>query len=81
LKKRTAISVLFKVNILVLPFLAEATMIMAQAHMAHEEYLLAEHFLDEYIRRYATPEGREYAEFLKSKPNFWPFPIRDVIKV
>lgn len=56
------------------PFLSEATMIMAQAHMAHEEYLLSEHFLDEYIRRYATPEGREYAEFLKVKGKFLALP-------
>jgi outer membrane protein assembly factor BamD len=56
------------------PFLSEATMIMAQAHMAHDEYLLAEHFLDEYIRRYATPEGREYAEFLKVKAKFLALP-------
>lgn len=56
------------------PFLAEATMIMAQAHMAHDEYLLAEHFLNEYIRRYATPEGREYAEFLKIKAKFLALP-------
>ncbi|MDD5716407.1 MAG: outer membrane protein assembly factor BamD [Sulfuricurvum sp.] len=56
------------------PFLAEATMIMAQAHMAHEEYLLAEHFLGEYIRRYATVEGREYAEFLKIKSKFLALP-------
>ena len=56
------------------PFLAEATMIMAQAHMAQEEYLLAEHFLNEYIRRYATPEGREYAEFLKIKAKFLALP-------
>lgn len=56
------------------PFLSEATMIMAQAHMAHDEYLLAEHFLDEYIRRYATPEGREFAEFLKVKAKFLALP-------
>lgn len=56
------------------PFLAEATMIMAQAHMAHDEYLLSEHFLNEYIRRYATPEGREYAEFLKIKAKFLALP-------
>jgi len=56
------------------PFLAEATMIMAQAHMAHDEYLLAEHFLNEYIRRYATPEGRENAEFLKIKAKFLALP-------
>jgi len=56
------------------PLLAEATMIMAQAHMAHEEYLLAEHFLNEYIRRYATPEGKEYAEFMKIKAKFLALP-------
>lgn len=56
------------------PVLGEATMIMAQAHMAHEEYLLAEHFLNEYIRRYATPSGREYAEFLKIKAKFLALP-------
>jgi outer membrane protein assembly factor BamD len=56
------------------PFLSEATMIMAQAHMVHEEYLLAEHFLNEYIRRYATNEGREYAEFLKIKSKFLALP-------
>lgn len=56
------------------PLLSESTMIMAQAHMAHNEYLLAEHFLNEYIRRYATPEGREYAEFLKVKAKFLALP-------
>lgn len=56
------------------PFLSEATMIMAQAHMAHDEYLLSEHFLNEYIRRYATPEGRENAEFLKIKAKFLALP-------
>lgn len=56
------------------PMLGDATMILAQAHMAKEEYLLAEHFLNEYIRRYATPEGREYAEFLKIKAKFLALP-------
>ncbi|HEX5711035.1 MAG TPA: outer membrane protein assembly factor BamD [Sulfuricurvum sp.] len=56
------------------PLLGEATLIMAQAHMAYEEYLLAEHFLDEYNRRYATREGREYAEFLKIKSKFLALP-------
>ncbi|HEX5624243.1 MAG TPA: outer membrane protein assembly factor BamD [Sulfuricurvum sp.] len=56
------------------PLLSEATLIMAQAHMAYEEYLLAEHFLDEYNRRYATVAGREYAEFLKIKAKFLALP-------
>ncbi|MBV5335228.1 MAG: outer membrane protein assembly factor BamD, partial [Sulfuricurvum sp.] len=56
------------------PLLVEATLIMAQAHMAYEEYLLSEHFLDEYNRRYATREGREYSEFLKIKSKFLALP-------
>lgn len=56
------------------PLLNEATLIMAQAHMAYEEYLLAEHFLDEYNRRYATQSGKEYAEFLKIKSKFLALP-------
>lgn len=56
------------------PLLSEATLIMAQAHMAYEEYLLSEHFLDEYNRRYATSAGKEYAEFLKIKAKFLALP-------
>jgi outer membrane protein assembly factor BamD len=56
------------------PLLNEATLIMAQAHMAYEEYLLSEHFLDEYNRRYATSAGKEYAEFLKIKSKFLALP-------
>ena len=37
------------------PLLPEATMILAIAHMQDEEYILTEHFLDEYNNRYANP--------------------------
>lgn len=56
------------------PLLPEATLIMAQMHLANEEYLLSEHFLDEYSRRYATRNGREYAEYLKVKSKFYALP-------
>ena len=61
------------------PLLPEATMILATAHMYVEEYLLAEHFLNEYIRRYANANEREYAEFLKIKAKYLalPNPRRD----
>jgi outer membrane protein assembly factor BamD len=61
------------------PLLPEATMILATAHMYYAEYLLSEHFLNEYIRRYATPSEREYAEFLKIKAKYMalPHPRRD----
>jgi outer membrane protein assembly factor BamD len=61
------------------PLLPEATLIMAQSHIQYEEYLLAEHFLNEYIKRYATPAEREYSEYLKIKSKYMalPNPRRD----
>jgi len=61
------------------PLLPEATMILAIAHMNEEEYLISEHFLDEYITRYATQNEKEYAEFLKVKAKYLslPNPRRD----
>lgn len=61
------------------PLLPEATLMMAQAHLVEEEYLLTEHFLNEYIRRYARPKEREYAEYLKVKAKYLslPRPRRD----
>ena len=61
------------------PLLPEATMILAIAHMHYEEYLLSEHFLDEYVKRYATVNEKEAAEFLKIKAKYMalPNPRRD----
>ncbi|MEA1892243.1 MAG: outer membrane protein assembly factor BamD [Campylobacterota bacterium] len=61
------------------PLLPEATMILAIAHMHHEEYLLSEHFLNEYVKRYATQNEKEEAEFLKIKAKYMalPNPRRD----
>jgi outer membrane protein assembly factor BamD len=43
------------------PLLPEATMILAIAHMHYEEYLLTEHFLNEYVKRYENPNEKEFA--------------------
>ena len=61
------------------PLLPEATMILAIAHMHFEEYLLSDYFLDEYIKRYATENEKEQAEFLKIKSKYMalPNPRRD----
>jgi len=61
------------------PLLPEATMILAIAHMQDEEYLLGEHFLNEYVKRYATPNEKEFVEFLKIKAKYFalPNPRRD----
>jgi len=61
------------------PLLEQATIIMAQAHMKVGEYMLAEHFLDEYIRRFADANEREFASYLKMRAQFMalPNPRRD----
>jgi outer membrane protein assembly factor BamD len=61
------------------PLLPEATIILAISHMHYEEYILAEHFLDEYIKRYATLNQKEEADFLKIKAKYMslPNPRRD----
>jgi outer membrane protein assembly factor BamD len=47
--------------------------------MHYEEYLLTEHFLNEYVKRYANENEIEYAEFLKIKAKYMalPNPRRD----
>jgi outer membrane protein assembly factor BamD len=61
------------------PFLPEATFMLAIAHLHNEEYLLSEHFLDEYLKRYANLNEKENAEFLKIKAKYLalPLPRRD----
>jgi len=66
-----------KVSICV-PLLPTAIMMLAQAHMQKEEYLLANYYWDEYNKRYADEEGREYAEFMKLKASF--LGVKDVYK-
>jgi outer membrane protein assembly factor BamD len=41
--------------------------------MQDEEYLLANFYLDEYIKRYGDRKRSEYAKFLKIKANFESF--------
>ena len=61
------------------PLLPEATMILAISHMYYEEYLLSEHFLNEYVKRYANSNAKEFSEFLKIKAKYLslPNPRRD----
>ncbi len=61
------------------PLLPQATVILAVAHMHYEEYLLSEHFLNEYIKRYANSNEKEESEFLKIKAKYMalPNPRRD----
>ena len=56
------------------PLLPESMIILAQAHMAEEEYLLANFYLDEYIKKFGTKKKSEYVRFMKIKANFESFP-------
>ena len=55
------------------PLLKEATLILAQAHMDNEEYLMAKYYLDEYIKRYGNEENVQFAKYLKIKASFLAF--------
>ncbi len=59
------------------PLLEPALLILAQAHMEEEEYLLANFYLDLYIKRYGDRKKNEYAKYLKIKANFLSFTYPD----
>ncbi len=61
------------------PLIPEATLILANAHIENEEYLLANYYLDEYTKRYANNRNIEFIKFLKLKANYSSFkhPNRD----
>ena len=55
------------------PLLQEAMLVMAQAHMDSEEYLMAKYYLDEYIKRFGDEKSRPFAQYLKIKASFLGF--------
>ena len=55
------------------PLLQTSMLILANAHIEEEEYILANFYLDEYIKRYGDRKNSEYAKFLKIKANFESF--------
>ncbi|RLA72933.1 MAG: outer membrane protein assembly factor BamD [Epsilonproteobacteria bacterium] len=52
------------------PLLPTAIIMLAHGHMESEEYLMANYYFDEYNKRFATSDGREYADFMKLKSAF-----------
>jgi len=60
------------------PLLPTATMELAQAHMEEHEYIMADYYLDEYLKKYASGERIEQAKFLKIKAAF--LGIKDINK-
>ncbi len=60
------------------PLLPTATMMLAQAHIADESYQMADYYIDEYIKKYASNQNLEYAKFLKLQAGF--LNIKDINK-
>ena len=52
------------------PLLPTATMLLAQTHMDEQEYIMADYYLDEYLKKYAGGARVEQAKFLKIKAAF-----------
>ncbi|WP_456382738.1 outer membrane protein assembly factor BamD [Hydrogenimonas sp.] len=53
------------------PLIPEAMLILMQAHMDAEEYLLANFYLEEYMKRYGSFKNRELAQFIQIKAAFY----------
>ena len=60
------------------PLLPTATMLLANAHMEDQAYIMADYYLDEYLKKYAAGSNIEQAKFLKIKAAF--LGIKDVNK-
>ena len=60
------------------PLLPSAIIMLAHGHMDSEEYLMANYYFDEYNKRFASSDGREYADYMKLKSAF--LGIQDINK-
>jgi len=60
------------------PLLPTATMFLAQAHMEDQAFIMADYYLDEYLKKYASGKSIEQAKFLKIKAAF--LGIKDINK-
>ena len=56
------------------PLLPDAMMMLANAHMQDEEYVLANFYLDEYLKRYGNKANADHVRFMKIKANYEAFP-------
>lgn len=57
------------------PLLASAMLILSQAHAKEHEYLLANYYIDEYIKLYGNSKNYEWLSYLKIKNNFNAFSL------
>jgi outer membrane protein assembly factor BamD len=55
------------------PYIKDAILLLAQAHIKDDEYLLANFYFDEFIKKYANSNEIEYARFMKIKSSYLGF--------
>ncbi len=55
------------------PLLPSALMIIANAHMDEEEYVMATYYFDEYLKKFSTATNIDYVRYLKVKAKFMGF--------
>ncbi len=55
------------------PYLPSATMLIGLAHMEDEEYILANYYFDEYIKRFEKNDNNGRVRYLKIKAKFLAF--------
>lgn len=58
------------------PLIPVSLQILANAHIDQEQYLLANYYLDEYIKRFVVSKNIDYVRYLKIKANFLSIPER-----
>lgn len=56
------------------PLLPEAMMMLSNAHIQEEEYILANFYLDEYLKRYGNKANADHVRYMKIKANYEAFP-------
>lgn len=58
------------------PLVPVSLQILANAHIEEEQYLLANYYLDEYIKRFVLSKNIDYVRYLKIKANYLSIPER-----
>lgn len=55
------------------PLLPEAMLALGQAHLSNEEYILADFYFKEYLKRYGNASNIDYISFLRLKSHLFAF--------
>lgn len=59
------------------PLIPEAMLVIAKAHMDKEEYLLAEHYYDEFIKRYGAKDNIAFVKEMKIRSKYFALDLPD----